>query len=571
MLAELHIENLGVIELLDLRFGAGFTAFTGETGAGKTMLVEAMSLLVGGRADGAMVRPGADEARVDGRFIVRGTDGDDEVILTRVIPADGRSRAYVDGRLATVAQLQDIGSRIVDIHGQHAHQRLLTAATQRAALDHYGKVDLGDVQKAREDIARIDASLAELGGDERSRAREIDLLRFQLNEIEAAALVDGDEDLRLSSEEDLLSRATAFREALGGAYDLIADDNGVRDTLGRASALLGGAAGGTHFADIAGRIETLLAEVDDVAAELRRGAETIEEDPERLQGIRLRRQLLVDLRRKYGDSLTDVIAYADEARRRLDDLESHSSRVAELTSARASAVQAFARAATIVGKARRAAAPRLAKDIQSRLRLLALPHAEVAVAIGGDEASDAIDAGSEISFLISTNPGSPLAPLTKVASGGELARTMLAVRLVLSDEPSTMVFDEVDAGIGGAAALAVAQALGELGAHHQVFAVTHLAQVAAAASTHVVVSKEVINRATFGRAEIASGDDRVAEIARMLSGGVADESARRHATDLLAELATEVDSRSTSPSTREVRATKGTSQPGKAGPRRKAG
>ncbi|MFM8870690.1 MAG: AAA family ATPase, partial [Actinomycetota bacterium] len=300
MLAELHIENLGVIELLDLRFGAGFTAFTGETGAGKTMLVEAMSLLVGGRADGAMVRPGADEARVDGRFIVRGTNGDDEVILTRVIPADGRSRAYVDGRLATVTQLQDIGSRIVDIHGQHAHQRLLTAATQRAALDHYGKVDLGDVQKSREDIARIDASLAELGGDERSRAREIDLLRFQLNEIEAAALVDGDEDLRLSSEEDLLSRATAFREALGGAYDLIADDNGVRDTLGRASALLGGAAGGTHLADIAGRIEALLAEVDDVAAELRRGAETIEEDPERLQGIRLRRQLLVDLRRKYG-------------------------------------------------------------------------------------------------------------------------------------------------------------------------------------------------------------------------------------------------------------------------------
>ncbi|MEY4165976.1 MAG: repair protein RecN, partial [Actinomycetota bacterium] len=436
MLAELHIENLGVIERLDLRFGEGFTAFTGETGAGKTMLVEAMSLLVGGRADGAMVRPGTDEARVDGRFIVRGPDGDDEVILSRVIPADGRSRAYVDGRLATVAQLQEIGSHIVDIHGQHAHQRLLTAATQRAALDHYGKVDLGDVQKAREDVARIDASLAELGGDERSRAREIDLLRFQLNEIEAAALVDADEDVRLSSEEDLLSRATAFREALSGAYDLISGDNGVRDTLGRASALLGATAGGSQFADIAGRLEALLTEVDDVAAELRRGAETVEEDPERLQGIRLRRQLLVDLRRKYGDSLADVIAFAADARRRLDDLESHSSRVAELTAARASALEAFARAAVIVGRARRAAAPQLARAIQSRLRLLALPHAEVDVAIGGDETSDALDAGSDVSYLISTNPGSPLAPLTKVASGGELARTMLAVRLVLSDDPS---------------------------------------------------------------------------------------------------------------------------------------
>ena len=567
MLAELHIENLGVIERLDLRFGEGFTAFTGETGAGKTMLVEATSLLVGGRADGAMVRPGTNEARVDGRFIVRGPDGDDEVILSRVIPADGRSRAYVDGRLATVAQLQEIGSHIVDIHGQHAHQRLLTAATQRAALDHYGKVDLGDVQKAREDVARIDASLAELGGDERSRAREIDLLRFQLNEIEAAALVDADEDVRLSSEEDLLSRATAFREALSGAYDLISGDNGVRDTLGRASALLGATAGGSQFADIAGRLEALLTEVDDVAAELRRGAETVEEDPERLQGIRLRRQLLVDLRRKYGDSLADVIAFAADARRRLDDLESHSSRVAELTAARASALEAFARAAVIVGRARRAAAPQLARAIQSRLRLLALPHAEVDVAIGGDETSDALDAGSDVSYLISTNPGSPLAPLTKVASGGELARTMLAVRLVLSDDPSTMVFDEVDAGIGGAAALAVAQALSELGAHHQVFAVTHLAQVAAAATTHVVVSKEVVNRATFGRAEIATGDGRVGEIARMLSGGVADDSARRHATDLLAELATGVEPRAS----REGRGAKGTTPPGKAGPRRKAG
>jgi DNA repair protein RecN (Recombination protein N) len=251
--------------------------------------------------------------------------------------------------------------------------------------------------------------------------------------------------------------------------------------------------------------------------------------------------------------LADVIAFAADARRRLDDLESHSSRVAELTAARASALEAFARAAVIVGRARRAAAPQLARAIQGRLRLLALPHAEVDVAIGGDETSDALDAGSDVCYLISTNPGSPLAPLTKVASGGELARTMLAVRLVLSDDPSTMVFD--------------AQALSELGAHHQVFAVTHLAQVAAAATTHVVVSKEVVNRATFGRAEIATGDGRVGEIARMLSGGVADDSARRHATDLLAELATGVEPRASG----EGRGAKGTTPPGKAGPRRKAG
>lgn len=561
MLVELHIENLGVIERLDLQFGAGFTAFTGETGAGKTMLVEAMSLLVGGRADGSVVRPGTDEARVDGRFVVAGSDGDEEVILSRVIPADGRSRAYVDGRLATVAQLQEIGSRIVDIHGQHAHQRLLTAATQRAALDQFGKIDLAAFHSARDELAKIDASLAELGGDERSRAREIDLLRFQVDEIETAALVDGDEDQRLSAEEDLLSKATSFREALSGAYDLIADDQGVRDKLGLASSMIGGATQVGPLAEVAARLAAVLADVDDLAADLRRSAETIDEDPERLQAIRQRRQLLVDLRRKYGESLADVIAFGAEARRRRDDLESHASRVAELTTARTKAADAFARAAVAVGRARRATAPTLAKEIQTRLRHLALPHAEIAVSIAGDETTDAVDGGSDVTILISTNPGSPLAPLTKVASGGELARTMLAVRLVLSDEPSTMVFDEVDAGIGGAAALAVAQALGELGRHHQVFAVTHLAQVAAAATTHVVVSKEVVGRATFGRAAVVGGEDRVAEVARMLSGGVADDSARKHATDLLVEL-----SSSGRPSSTKARPTAG-----KAGPRRKAG
>ena len=561
MLVELHIENLGVIERLDLQFGAGFAAFTGETGAGKTMLVEAMSLLVGGRADGSVVRPGAEEARVDGRFVLAGNGGEEEIILSRVIPADGRSRAYVDGRLATVSQLQEIGSGIVDIHGQHAHQRLLTAATQRSALDQFGKVDLSELQSAREELTSIDAALAELGGDERSRAREIDLLRFQVDEIESAALADGDEDLRLSSEEDLLSRATSFRESLSGTYDLIVEDQGVRDKLGLASTILGGSAQVGPLAEVAGRLEALLAEVDDLAAELRRSAETIDEDPERLQVIRQRRQLLVDLRRKYGDSLADVITYAGEARRRLDDLESHSSRVSELTTARIKASDAFARAAAAVGRARRTAAPQLAKEIQARLRHLALPHAEISIAIAGDETTDVVDAGSDVAILISTNPGSPLAPLTKVASGGELARTMLAVRLVLSDEPSTMVFDEVDAGIGGAAALAVAQALAELGHQHQVFAVTHLAQVAAAATTHVVVSKDVVGRATFGRAARVVGEDRVIEVARMLSGGVADESARKHATDLITELTVD----------RQTRSAKAKPASGKAGPRRKAG
>jgi DNA repair protein RecN (Recombination protein N) len=213
MLQELRIENLGVIEKVNLVLAEGLVALTGETGAGKTMIVEAISLLVGSRADSAMIRTGCGEATIEGRFV----DGDEEVILTRVVPRDGRSRAYVNGRLATVAQLSEIGSRLVDLHGQHAHQSLLGAAEQRAALDAYGKVDLSGLEAARSRVTELEAALATLGGDERQRAREIDLLGFQVSEIESAEISSADEDELLNQEEDVLANADALRESLWGA------------------------------------------------------------------------------------------------------------------------------------------------------------------------------------------------------------------------------------------------------------------------------------------------------------------------------------------------------------------
>ena len=221
MLTELHIENLGVIERVELTFGPGLTAVTGETGAGKTMLVEAIELLVGGRADTSIVRHGAAEARIDGRFVT--ADGGERV-LTRVIPADGRSRAYLDGRLATVASLADVAADIVDLHGQHAHQSLLSTATQRAALDDFAGIDLEPLRSARARLTEIDAELAALGGDERARAREIDLLRFQVDELDAAAIVDPDEDAALDSEETVLADATAHRDAAVAAVAALGDD-----------------------------------------------------------------------------------------------------------------------------------------------------------------------------------------------------------------------------------------------------------------------------------------------------------------------------------------------------------
>ena len=527
MLVELSIENLGIIESSRLTFDSGFTAFTGETGAGKTMLVEAIGLVVGQRADVSVIRDGAEEARVEARFVTSGPDGDVETILCRVLHREGRSRAYINDRMATVATLAEVGQSLVDIHGQHAHQRLMSASVQRDSLDSFGKVDTSALREAREAVTQIDANLAALGGDEKSRVREIDLLSFQCEEIENAGLSRPDEDQALSREEDELGDVVRHQEALLKVSALLSDDGNAVDLLGQVSRSLSPIASMSEIREL---VENLLAELNDISHTVRGAAENSEENPERLEEIRLRRQALRDLVRKYGDTIADVMAFGAEARTRLNELLSYSERVQELESSRANALKVLHSRQLEVGRQRRKTAPGLAAAVEKRLRLLALPHATIQVAVG-DEGSD--PSGEAVSFMLAANPGSAPMPITKVASGGELARVMLALRLVLTTDPATMVFDEVDAGIGGAAAVAVAQALRELGTDHQVFAVTHLAQVAASAHSHIVVSKSVKSGKTYGRATKVLQEDRVGEIARMLSGGIADESALTHAQEIL--------------------------------------
>jgi DNA repair protein RecN (Recombination protein N) len=527
MLVELSIENLGIIESSRLTFDSGFTAFTGETGAGKTMLVEAIGLVVGQRADVSVIRDGAEEARVEARFVTSGPDGDVETILCRVLHREGRSRAYINDRMATVATLAEVGQSLVDIHGQHAHQRLMSASVQRDSLDAFGKVDTSALREAREAVTQIDANLAALGGDEKSRVREIDLLSFQCEEIENAGLSRPDEDQTLSREEDELGDVVRHQEALQKVSALLSDDGNAVDLLGQVSRSLSPI---STMREVRERVENLLAELNDISHTVRGAAENSEENPERLEEIRLRRQALRDLVRKYGDTIADVMAFGAEARIRLNELLSYSERVQDLETSRVAALKVLHSRQLEVGRQRRKTAPGLAAAVEKRLRLLALPHATIQVSVG-DEATD--PSGEAVSFMLAANPGSAPMPITKVASGGELARVMLALRLVLTTDPATMVFDEVDAGIGGAAAVAVAQALRELGNDHQVFAVTHLAQVAASAHSHIVVSKSVKSGKTYGRATKVLQEDRVGEIARMLSGGIADESALTHAQEIL--------------------------------------
>ncbi|MBW3536301.1 MAG: DNA repair protein RecN [Actinobacteria bacterium] len=541
MITELRVKDLGVIDELSLQFRPGLTAVTGETGAGKTLVVGAIGLLTGARADNGVVRSGAGEARVDGRF--EGDSGT-EVVLGRAVPGSGRSRAYVDGAPATVASLGAVAEQLIEMHGQHDHQSLLTPATQREALDTFGTISTDRVQGAKAAVRQLQAELADLGGDVHARAREIDLVRHQLDEIDAADIGSIDEEAELEVEEDLLADATAHREAAWAARQALGGDGGAADHAGSAVAALADRAPLAHLLD---RARAVAADLDDLSLEVSRVAESLTDDPERLTQVQARRQLLRELRRKYGDTLQEVIDFASESRSRLAFLEGAAARSAELQGELEIARDELVAALDELSAARREVAGPLAAAVQAALRELAMPRAEFRVEVDGS-------GGADVAYLLAANPGDEPRPLAKVASGGELSRTMLALRLVLVGAASaptgarngeaaaaskTLVFDEVDAGIGGQAAIAVGRALAAVAKTHQVLVVTHLPQVAAFADHQVAVTKvDEGDRATT-TAYLVEGADRVVELSRMLSGQPASESARDHAAELLQTAAAE--------------------------------
>lgn len=543
MLLELVVANLGVISDSAVVLDQGLTALTGETGAGKTLIVEAIQLLLGEKADPVLVRTGADEARVDGRFVV----DDQETVLTRVVPRVGRSRAYIDGRPVSVSALGELAASVIDLHGQHGHQRLLAGPSQRDALDAFANVDSRPLQGQRAVRKQRLADRELLGGDERARAREIDLLTYQVDELGRAAIFDPQEDDTLKAEEDLLASSQLHRDALVSAIDALCADDGALTLLGTVRQQLFGKAA---FDGEAARVKSAGTELDDVAAELRAHLTRIEENPHRLAEIRERRHLLRQLRRKYGESLATVMAFHDEAVQRLSDLHAHDARAASLDAELIELGRSEREERDRIAADRNAACQAFENNVQGHLRRLALSNARFMVGVNMDRddpdpLSKAAHAAndSSVGFLFSANPGMELAPLSKVASGGELARVMLALQLALLDSshrtPSVLVFDEVDAGIGGETALSVGDALAELGTDHQVLVVTHLAQVAASADFQIHVRKQVLhdeagNEKTETLVARLSERDRVGEVARMLAGDPASPSALRHAKDLLA-------------------------------------
>lgn len=536
MLHELHVRDIALIEEAWLEFGPGMTVLTGETGAGKTALLGALKLLIGERADTSMVRAGAHEALVEGRFDDPDTN---EILAVRRVSADGRSRCSMDSELATVGALSARIGPLVDLHGQHEHQSLLSPPTHVGFLDRWVGAEcdaalveyrdaLSSYRGAISEYEQVDSGIAEA-------ARNSDYLRFVAAEIDKVDPRVGEDD-ELEARLPALRHAERLSEAAGGAASMLRGEGGALDRVGEAFAVLRKVEGIDPAVDeLAERLFELQALVDDIGTSARAYRDAVEHDPAVLDAALSRLSMLASLKKKYGPTLADVLAERDRARTALKAADDSEAVRAEAAARVAEARSRLEDAARRLCDIRRDAAPGFSAALVDASADLAMPGARFEVAFSDlDMDSWTVAGPHRVEFLYSPAPGQPARPLAKIASGGEVSRVMLALKGVLgaADNVHTLVFDEIDAGIGGAAALSVGRRLAELARTHQVIVVTHLAQVAAFADDHLVVTKSVSNESATTAVARVAGDERVREIARMLSGNDSDASLA-HARELL--------------------------------------
>ena len=607
MLAELAISNFAIIDRLNLKFGPGFNALTGETGAGKSIIIDAMSAVLGAKVGAEFVRHGFPTARVEGLFDTTRLDAtartllgrrlqaagllddaadpatatlgeDGIVILSREIHAGGRTVARINGTMVTVATLQDTGQLLIDIHGQTEHQSLLRVATHLELLDQYADVgaDRAAVAERVMRLRQVRKDLAALQRDERELARRADLLKFQVEEIERAELAP-DEDEELAQERSRLMNA----ERLGGLADSIyalliagaeAPDDysgrgagrggraaasaegapAVRDALGEATRLLAdlGRLDPALTAEEA-HLQTLLDGVEELGRAVRHYRERVEHDPERLLEVEERLSLLHELKRKYAPTIAEIIEFGRQAAAELDTLTHSEERIAALQEEEAALLTEAGGLAAALSARRRAAGARLAQEVEQAMRELLMGSIQFATSItrapdpaglpapgpDGTPGTWAFDTRGidRVEFLISPNPGEPLKPLSRIASGGETSRLMLAMKSILShaDHTATLIFDEIDVGVGGRSGQVVGEKLWSLTSSHQVICITHLPQIAAFADTHFRITKQVKEQRTSTQVDALDGGERAAEIAAMLGGTPVTASSLDNAREII--------------------------------------
>ncbi len=554
MLEEIRIDQLGVIDSSTLELGPGLTVITGETGAGKTMVVTALGLLLGGRADSGAVRTGARTARVEGTVLldslphvaeevdqVGGEVEDDRVVLGRTVSAEGRSRAFAGGASLPISRLAELTEPLVAVHGQSDQHRLLRPTAQLAALDRFaGAPVAGPLEHYRalhDELRATEQTLDDVTAHARDRAREADLLRFGLDEVAEVGPEPG-EDTALAGEEARLGHADALRVAAEGARESLSSELDRPDALGAvaaARAALEGVREHDPQADeLAGRLAELSYVLADLAADVASYASGLETDPARLAAVSERRAALVALTRKYGETIDEVLAWQQRSAVRLSDLDGTDDRIEELRAARDRLGTELRAVAAELSAAREAAAVRLGEQVTAELADLAMPHARVEVAVTRRERFGAAGC-DEVEFRLAANVGGDARPLARGASGGELSRVMLALEVALAGTgpAPTFVFDEVDAGVGGAAAVEVGRRLARLARSSQVLVVTHLPQVAAYADRHVVVAKTDDGTVTSSGLTVLDDTGRERELSRMMAGMSDSDNALAHARELL--------------------------------------
>jgi len=570
VLLELTINNLAIIASLRLEFGAGFSVLTGETGTGKSIIIDAMTLLLGGRASGEMIRTGCDALSVEAVFDLGAqpspalvalleeqglADEQGALIVRREVSRTRRSICRINGHVVTLGVLSQVGQHLVDIHGQGEHLSLMDVHQHVLMLDAYGGLEplrgrFGDL--ARE-LGEVRRGLAALRRDERELARRIDLLRYQIDEIDSARLTE-DEEEELRAELHLLGNAERRMELAAEAYTRLSqgEARSALDQLGRTVQALSELSQlDPAMAEMSQQAEGALYQLEDLAHALRAYRDEIEFDPKRLAEAEERLQLLGSLKRKYGATMTDVLAYRHSAQAELDGIEHSGERLAELYEREEALLAEMSAVGAELSGRRHEASARLSTAIEQELTDLSMAAARFAVDLRHETAPDGVsltetggisarvryDATGldQIEFLISPNPGEELKPLARIASGGETSRLMLAMKTVLAriDPVPTLIFDEIDAGIGGRTGDIVGRKLRSLASDHQVLCVTHLAQIACYGDAHYRVTKEVAGERTLSQVAQIEEHDRIEELAVML-GGAATEASRRSARELLA-------------------------------------
>ncbi len=540
MLLEVHLRNLGLIKEASVEFSPGLNVVTGETGVGKTLLVTSVGLLSGARGTARLVSDGASEAVVQGvvapdealakALASAGIDVSDELVLVRRLSSDGRSRAVVDGQLCPVSTLQDVGRHVIEIHGQGAGFALGDPSTQLAALDAFAGTGelLTSYRAALTRLRALEREREEMDDDERTRNREIELLTYQIDEIERAGLA-GDDEERLDAALPRLEHAEKLG-AIGAEVVAMIDADGAAGAFATALGAMESAASvDPSAAPLVERLAQLSAEASEIGRDIRAWAEGLEVDPEQLEALRERRALIGSLKRKYGATVGEVIAFGTTARQRLDDIGSRAERLATIDDDIETAMSDVEHAAAQLSERRKKAAKQLAKLVTAELPALALTNATFEIACRRGELAET--GRDRVSFLFSSSRSKAPDQIGKIASGGELSRAMIAVTLALasSHRVPVLLFDEADQGVGGEAALDLARRLAKLGRTHQVLVVSHLPQIAAFADRHIVVRRSGDDIAV----DALEGADRLVEISRMLAGLGSSDLAKAHAAELV--------------------------------------